>query len=197
MHAYGNTGSNKRIGVVFSSGFFGFFAHAGCLKALEELGIRADGYAGSSAGAVVAAFAASGMDVRTLCNLILNLEKKDLWDPEPWYVTAASALKLFRGWRGRIAGNKIKRLINNNIGAKSIEELEKPCVIAATNISEKSSHAFISGSIADAVLSSCAVPWLFRIQKINHSFFLDGGFVEKAPLEPLAARIDRCEQTSF
>jgi predicted acylesterase/phospholipase RssA len=31
---------DKRVGLVFSSGFFGFFAHAGCLKAIKELGIK-------------------------------------------------------------------------------------------------------------------------------------------------------------
>jgi len=36
----------KKSGVVFSSGFFGFFPHAGFLSALRDLGITASGYAG-------------------------------------------------------------------------------------------------------------------------------------------------------
>jgi predicted acylesterase/phospholipase RssA len=47
--------------VVFSSGFFGFFAHAGFLAALRELDINPVGYSGSSSGAILAAMAASGM----------------------------------------------------------------------------------------------------------------------------------------
>ena len=50
-----------RIGVVFSSGFFGFFAHAGFLAALRDRNIQPSGYAGASSGAIIAAMAASNM----------------------------------------------------------------------------------------------------------------------------------------
>jgi len=66
---------NKQVGVVFSSGFFGFFAHAGCLKALEELGIRPAGYAGTSSGAIVAAFAAAGLPADAVSNTFFKLSQ--------------------------------------------------------------------------------------------------------------------------
>ena len=99
---------NKRIGVVFSSGFFGFFAHAGCLKALEELGIEPVGYAGTSSGAIAAAFAAAGLSAAQISAVLFNLRKQDFWDPEPWYKTAASALKLFRGSLGYLKGERFR-----------------------------------------------------------------------------------------
>jgi NTE family protein len=66
---------NKQVGVVFSSGFSGFFAHAGCLKALEELGIRPAGYAGTSSGAIVAAFAAAGLPADAVSNTFFKLSQ--------------------------------------------------------------------------------------------------------------------------
>ena len=47
------------MGVVFSSGFFGFFARAGFLAALRELEIVPSAYSGASSGAIVAAMAAT------------------------------------------------------------------------------------------------------------------------------------------
>jgi len=44
----GNSLTDARVGVAFSSGFFGFFAHAGFLAAQRELGILPSVYAGAS-----------------------------------------------------------------------------------------------------------------------------------------------------
>ena len=70
--AFGGTGVRENIivqdmvrkqgtGIVFSSGFFGFFAHAGFLSAIRELGIKPAGVSGSSSGAILAAMAATEM----------------------------------------------------------------------------------------------------------------------------------------
>ena len=53
---------SPRLGIAFSSGFFGFFAHAGFLAGIRESGITPSAYTGASSGAIVAAMAASGMD---------------------------------------------------------------------------------------------------------------------------------------
>jgi len=44
--------TQPRLGVAFSSGFFGFFAHAGFLAALRELEITPSAYSGASSGAI-------------------------------------------------------------------------------------------------------------------------------------------------
>ena len=44
----------RPIAAVMSSGYFGFFAHAGFLQGLKNLGVEPDFYAGSSSGALVA-----------------------------------------------------------------------------------------------------------------------------------------------
>src|SRR5690606_14944306 len=52
----------KRVGVVLSAGYFGFFGHAGFIAALRGVGLEPAAYAGTSAGALVAALAASGLE---------------------------------------------------------------------------------------------------------------------------------------
>ena len=181
---------DKRVGLVFSSGFFGFFAHTGCLKALEEMGISPVGYAGTSSGAIVAAFAAAGMDAKTIGNLLFGLKKKDFWDPEPWYKTAFYAVKLFRGWSGYLRGEKFKHLLASKLPVKNFEELNTPCVIAASNLTRKRKEVFTTGNIADAVQASGTIPWMFKAKKIGEDLFLDGGLVDKALVEELVKRVN-------
>ena len=181
---------DKKVGLVFSSGFFGFFAHAGCLTALEEMGIKPVGYAGTSSGAIVAAFAAAGMDAKDISNLLLGLKKRDFWDPEPWYKTAFYALKLFKGWPGYLEGEKFRHLLTSKLPVKKFEELNTPCVIVASNLTRKRKEVFTTGSIADAVQASGTIPWIFKSKKIGEDLFLDGGLVDKAPVEELIKRVN-------
>lgn len=181
---------DKKVGLVFSSGFFGFFAHAGCLKAIEELGIKPIGYAGTSSGAIVAAFAAGGMDAQAISNLLFALKKEDFWDPEPWYKTFTAALRLFKGWPGYLEGERFKHLLTSKLPVKSFEELSTPCVIVASNLTQKRKEVFTTGSIADAVQASGTIPWIFKMKRIGKDLFLDGGLINKAPVEELARRVN-------
>lgn len=179
----------KRVGLVFSSGFFGFFAHAGCLKAIEELGIKPMGYAGTSSGAIVAAFAAAGVGAQAIGDMLFDLNKADFWDPEPWHKTLFAALKRFKGWSGYLEGERFRRLLVSRLPVRNFEELNTPCVIVASNLTRKRKEIFSLGSIADAVQASGTIPWIFKAKAIGDDLFLDGGLVDKAPVEELTRRL--------
>ncbi len=181
---------NKKVGVVFSSGFFGFYAHAGCYRALEECNINAAGYAGSSSGAIIAAFAAAGVSAERLRDILFSLQKKHIWDPEPWYKTVCSACRLFQGYRGYLEGKRFRNLLETYLPVKYFEDLIKPCVIVAANISKKRRELFTTGNIIDAVYASGTIPWTFKIAAIYNDYFLDGGLIDKAPIEALRAHIN-------
>jgi len=66
--------TQPRLGVAFSSGFFGFFAHAGFLAALRELEITPSAYSGASSGAIVAAMAATGMSDLSIRKMLFSIE---------------------------------------------------------------------------------------------------------------------------
>ncbi|MGH8497885.1 MAG: patatin-like phospholipase family protein [Methylococcales bacterium] len=66
-----------------SSGFFGFFAHLGCLETLEESGLAPAGISGSSAGALAGAIWASGCTVSSLKKRLFSLMMTDFCDPAP------------------------------------------------------------------------------------------------------------------
>lgn len=174
-----------RIGVVFSSGFFGFFAHAGFLSAIRELGIMSAGYAGASSGAIIAAMAASDMSDPAIKEILLNLNKSDFWDPDPVPILLKAILKLFRGYSGYLRGRGFVRLLGQ-IPVKQIEKCPFPLVIPATNLTLQSERLFISGSLIKAIHASGAVPILFKPVEIDGSLYVDGGMVNKAPVLALA-----------
>jgi len=180
---------SSKIGVVFSSGFFGFFAHAGFLSALRELKINPVGYAGSSSGAIVAAMAASGMSDDAIRELLLSVKKTDFWDPDEWHVILKKALGLFRGYTGYLRGDEFGRLLDR-LPVRQIEDCGSPLAISATNLTTKQETIFTRGNLIRAIQASGAVPILFKPIEINGELYVDGGIVNKAPLNGLADLVD-------
>jgi NTE family protein len=173
-----------RLGVVFSSGFFGFFAHAGFLAALKEAGIVPSGYAGASSGAIVAAMAAAGMSDQAIKERLFRVSKEDFWDPDPWHIIFKKAISLFRGYSGYLKGNKFRRLLEG-MPVERIEDCETPLAIAATDLFKGQEKIFTDGDLIEAVCASGAVPMLFKPVQIDGSMYVDGGMVNKAPVRAL------------
>jgi len=180
---------NCRLGVAFSSGFFGFFAHAGFLAAIREAEIRPSAYAGASSGAIVAAMAASGMSDGAIREMLFGLKKTDFWDPDPWYVVLLNAIRLFRGYTGYLKGDGFARLLTR-LPVRRFEECDTPLAISTTNLSQRKQTVFTGGDLIRAIQASGSVPILFKPVEMNGSLYLDGGITGKAPVEPLA---DLCE----
>jgi len=177
--------ANTRIGVVFSSGFFGFFAHAGFLAALRDRKIKPSGYAGASSGAILAAMAASGMSDAAIKKILFNLKKSDFWDPDTMPFLLRQALKCFKGYTGYLKGKGFKRLLGQ-IPVKRIEDCQTPLVMSATNLTLHKEELFARGSLIKAIHASGAVPMLFKPVDIDGSLYVDGGMINKAPVQALA-----------
>ena len=175
----------SEIGVVLSSGFFGFFAHAGFLAALRELDIEPAGFSGSSSGAIVAAMAASGMSDTEIRDMLFSVRKEDFWDPDPWGLILRRALRLFRGYGGYLNGLGFQQLLRG-IPAANIQDCRTPLAIAATNLSRRCETVFTRGDLIKAIHASGAVPMLFKPVEIDGSLYVDGGVTNKAPVKALA-----------
>ena len=186
---HGLAKDNCRLGVAFSSGFFGFFAHAGFLAAIREAEIAPLAYAGASSGAIVAAMAASGMSDGAIREMLFGLKKADFWDPDPWGLVLLNAIRLFRGYSGYLRGDGFARLLRK-LPVRRFEECNTPLAISATNLSQRKQTLFTDGDLIKAVQASGSVPILFKPVTIDGSLYLDGGITGKAPVEALA---DLCE----
>ena len=177
--------SSSKIGVVFSSGFFGFFAHAGFLAALRDVGISPSGYSGASSGAILAAMAAANISDSIIKEILFSLSKSDFWDPDPLPTLLRSLLNLMKGYTGYLSGDGFARLLEK-IPMRRFEECLTPLVITATNLTQRREDTFIRGNLIKAIQASGAVPMLFKPVEIDGSLYVDGGVVNKAPVQALA-----------
>ena len=176
---------SSKIGVVFSSGFFGFFAHAGFLAALRDVGISPSGYSGASSGAILAAMAAANMSDPLIKEILFSLSKSDFWDPDPLPTLLRSLLNLMKGYTGYLRGDGFARLLEK-IPMRRFEECPTPLVITATNLTQRREDTFIRGNLIKAIQASGAVPMLFKPIEIDGALYVDGGVVNKAPVQALA-----------
>jgi NTE family protein len=170
----------KRFGLILSAGYFGFYGHAGFLKGLAGTGLKPAAYAGTSAGGMVATFAAAGVPVRTIEELVLKQTRQHFWDPDP-IGAVMTAVQRGHGMTGLLKGERFRRLLTDALPVRTFEELPLPLLLVACNLSQGTHDIFTSGELVPAVHATCAYPGLFRAVRIGRDHYWDGGLVDKAP----------------
>lgn len=180
--------ARERFGVVLSAGYYGFFAHAGFLAAVEGAGLSSAAYGGTSAGALIAALAASGLDAGRIRERLLRLRRSDFWDPAPLGTLLDAARG--RGITGMLAGARFRALLEEVLPVARIEDCLRPLVLVSTDVSGARPRIHDRGPLAEAVHASCAYPGLFRAVRSGDAQLWDGGLVDKAPLLALAERVE-------
>jgi NTE family protein len=181
-------GEGKKIAVVLSAGYFGFFAHAGFMLAVEEMGIDYAAIAGSSAGSVVAALHASGVPAAEIVGMISSVRRKDMWDTVGLTGIFGSLIKRGRGWTGLLKGERFEEGLSRGLRVKTFEECPRALYVTALNLTRGVEETFYSGTIADKVRASCSYPFLMSSKAINGDEYWDGGFLTKIPLETMVER---------
>jgi NTE family protein len=159
-----------RIGLALGGGAAKGFAHVGVIKMLETNGIHADVVAGTSAGSVVGALYASGMDVFSMQQKAVALDEASIRD-----------VKLFGG--GLIEGKALQDYLNTQVGNRPIEKLGKPFAAVATRLDNGDRTVFVRGNTGQAVRASSSVPGVFEPAKIGQYSYVDGGVVSPVPVD--------------
>ncbi len=177
--------TRDKIALVLSAGYFGFFAHAGFMRAIEERGIDYAAIAGSSAGAIVAALHASGVSAAEIIATLTQLRKTDFWDSTGARGLVRALLKKGRGWTGLLKGDFFERLMAAHLRVQTFEACPRRLYLTAFNLTEGRDETFYAGTIADKVRASCSYPFLIAPKKIGEAEYWDGGFLAKLPLETL------------
>lgn len=160
------------LGLALGAGAARGFAHVGVIKALEAQGIRPDIIVGSSAGSVIAALVASGVNGNELNRLALNLDEATIAD---W------GLPFSGRFGGLIKGDALQNMINREVQNKSIEQMHIPLGIVATELQSGKGVLFRSGNTGLAVRASCSVPGVFQPALISGKDYVDGGLVAPVP----------------
>lgn len=158
-----------RIGLALGGGAARGFAHIGVIQVLEEAGIRPDLVVGTSAGSLVAALYAAGLDGRELAERARRIDESALAD---WSFPA----------RGLIRGEALARYVREQTGGRPIEQLRLPLGIVATDLDSGEGVLFRSGDTGVAVRASSAVPAVFQPVRIGAREYVDGGLVAPVPV---------------
>jgi len=159
--------------LTLSSGFFGFFAHAGFVSVLEDEGLIPAQSTGSSAGALVAALWASGRSVGDLRDALFTLEKSDFWDPG----VGAGLLK------GELFASTLDALL----GVPSFEECRWPIAVSVFELSRLRTRIIDKGPLNPAIRASCAFPGLFHPVRVDGRLAIDGGVLDRSGLAAVPA----------
>jgi len=154
--------------LTMSSGFFSFFAHCGMLSVLEDEYLMPSMITGSSAGALIGVCSASGLSTETIRNRLFRLSKSDFWDPSFGL--------------GLLKGKLFRRLINDFITVRLLEDCPTPVAVSVFDIISRKTHVLNTGTLADAVYATCAVPFLFQPIRIDGHYYLDGGLKDRPGL---------------
>ncbi|MHB1058524.1 MAG: patatin-like phospholipase family protein [Rhodanobacter sp.] len=159
-----------KIGLALGGGAAKGFAHIGVIKMLEASGIHPDMVAGTSAGSVVGALYASGMDAFALQQTAFGLDEAKIRD-----------VRLFSG--GLVQGQALQDYINQLVHKQPIEQLKMPFVAVATELETGKRTVFGRGNTGRAVRASCSIPGVFEPVEIHGRHYVDGGVVSPIPVD--------------
>lgn len=157
-----------RIALVLGGGAARGFAHIGVIKALEAQGIVPDMVVGTSAGAVVGALYAGGINGFALQALALQMDEAVVAD---WTFPD----------RGVLKGEALQGFVNTRLNNLSIQKMPKPLGVVATDLQSGEKVIFRYGNTGIAVRASSAVPGVFQPVEIGGRDYVDGGLTSPVP----------------
>ena len=159
-----------KIGVALGGGAAKGFAHIGVIKMLEANGFEPVVVSGTSAGSVVGALYASGMNAFEMQQKAVALDQASIRD-----------VRLFSG--GLIQGQKLQDYVNAQVANKPAEQLRKPFAAVATQLETGERAVFVRGNVGQAVRASSSVPGVFEPVNIGGKTYVDGGVVSPVPVD--------------
>ncbi len=159
-----------KIGIALGGGAAKGFAHIGVIKMLEANGFTPAVVAGTSAGSVVGALYASGMNAFELQEKAVALDEAKIRD-----------LQWSSG--GLVLGQKLEDYVNEQVQRKPLEQLSKPFVAVATRLEDGERTVFARGNTGQAVRASSSIPGVFQSVAIGKYHFVDGGITSPVPVD--------------
>jgi NTE family protein len=152
-----------------SAGFFGFYAHAGFVAALDHFGLRPARITGSSAGALIGTCHAAGLDAAALTELLHALRRDHFWDPS--------------FGRGLLRGQRLHTFLADRLPARRFDELATPLTVSAWDLDQRRTVTLSAGDLVTAARASAAFPLLFQPVTLDGLRLLDGGILDRPGLQ--------------
>lgn len=159
------------IGLALGGGAARGWAHIGVLRVLSEAGIEPDIIAGTSIGAVVGGCYAAGA-----------LDAVELFARGLTWRRVFGYLDFNLAGTGLITGQRLFARLEETLGDRTIESLDRPFTAIATEIGTGNEIWLSRGKLVDAICASYALPGVFRPIKINGRWLFDGALVNPIPV---------------
>lgn len=183
---------------LFGGGAIRGSAHAGVVRALEELGIEIDILGGSSVGSLVAALLSVGYTPKELDDVFLSVNFELFRDISFGFNNkfALSKGEVFLDWIRELIEKKFygEAYLKNQCKRVTFNDISKNLVIIATNMKtftckEFSNYETPDFEIAMAVRISCCMPGLMRAITVDNEMLVDGDLMKGKPMWSLSKNI--------
>lgn len=161
----------RGFGLALGGGFLRGLAHLGVLDVLDEEGLAPGWLAGTSAGAIAAAFAAFGHSAE---------ETEEALEELGW--GSMTKLRPF-GKLGLASNEGLADVLGRALGDVAFEEAATPLAVVATDINTGDRVVLNRGPVVRAVRASCSVPGLYEPVEVDGRFLVDGALVENVPVK--------------
>jgi NTE family protein len=193
--------------LVLSGGSAKGLAHIGVLRVLAEAGVRIDQITGTSMGSLVGGLYSIGYSPAELEQVLTAADLSSIFEdnPDRRYLgldrrTSASRTVLRLPFeQGRLtlpdglltlqyASQVLSRLTWSAQTVRHFDLLPIPFAAVATDITNGEAVVLDSGSLAESIRASMALPTLFDPVSVNGRLLVDGGLVRNLPAAEAKAR---------
>lgn len=165
------TGRKRTTGLILSGGGARGFAHIGVLRVLEEAGIVPDVIAGTSMGAIIGAFYASGLTPQEITDLATHTGLRDIID--------------FSMMGGVLKGDRLATFLAEHL-PHDFSALKVPLAVTTTDIETGEQVIITDGDLVTAVRASSSFPGAFEPIAYRGRVLADGGIVNNLPVDAAA-----------
>ena len=163
--------TRPKIGLALGGGAARGWSHIGVMRTLLQAGIVPDVIAGCSVGAVVGGcYAADKLDeVEAFARSLTKRRVMGLLD---FHISGS----------GLIAGGRLKRLLDQDLGGQRIETLPLRFVTIATELGTGHEIWLTKGDLISALRASYALPGVFDPVFFGGRWLMDGALVNPIPI---------------
>jgi NTE family protein len=193
-----------KLGIALAGGGIRGSAHLGILAALEEHGIVADMYAGTSAGAIVASFKALGATNEECLEILAEMNENFI--DVAWLDILKSMWGKFKTLDGFLKGQTLRNFLYDKTNGAIMESVQKPLAIVSCDLQSGSQVVFTSEPMIDykriaidaiimekyehlylfeMMYASAAIPVIYQPLVHNNMTLVDGSVTNNLPANTL------------
>src|SRR3954451_9823022 len=163
--------SRLKIGLALGGGAARGWSHIGVMRVFEREGIVPDIIAGCSVGAVVGGCYAAGK-LDELEAFARSLTKRRVMGLLDFHISGS----------GLISGDRLRRLLEHDLGHLRIESLPLKYATVATELGTGHEIWLTRGPLVEAMRASYALPGVFDPIKLGGRWLIDGAIVNPIPI---------------